>query len=243
MEALSAILLTCIRRALETEHAKLALVSTNSMRYPTSVAPFAVLKQNSSEAVEELLSLMEPGETVFLFQYELPTAHPRSSVQANVAQVLCLAFLSTTPIPFAREDVIPTLLRPDLDPQHALDMVDLIAIAFPGYYRPNTWQMGRYLGIRDSTNRLVAMGGERYCFELEGKHYREISALCTHPEHIGQGYASVLVRHLLTLHLEEGATSFLHTDQRNARALGLYEHLGFQRLHIQPIHFLTRQMD
>ena len=48
--------------------------------------------------------------------------------------------------------------------------------------------MGQYLGIFDG-DRLVAMAGER--MTLAG--FVEVSAVCTHPDYRGRGYAKQLV--------------------------------------------------
>lgn len=109
----------------------------------------------------------------------------------------------------------------------ALDpaMQELTAIAFPGYFRARTGTMGRYVGIHDG-GRLVALAGERMDFD----GLREVSAVCTHPEFTGRGLAKVLVRHVMHGMLQEGVTPMLHVGSRNARAIGLYEALGFVRL-------------
>lgn len=109
----------------------------------------------------------------------------------------------------------------------ALDpaMQELTAIAFPGYFRARTGTMGRYVGIHDG-GRLVALSGERMDFG----DLREVSAVCTHPEFTGRGLARLLVRHVMHGMLAQGVTPMLHVGSRNARAIGLYEALGFVRV-------------
>ena len=84
---------------------------------------------------------------------------------------------------------------------------------------------GRYLGIHDD-GTLVALSGERMDFG----DLREASAVCTHPYYTGRNTAPVLVRHVMQGMLEEGVTPMLHVGSRNARAIGLYEALGFVRV-------------
>ena len=67
------------------------------------------------------------------------------------------------------------------------------------------------------------MAGERLA--LPG--IREISAVCTHPDHRGRGYAARLIRHVQGEHLAAGLKSFLHVSDYNANAIALYERLGF----------------
>jgi ribosomal protein S18 acetylase RimI-like enzyme len=106
----------------------------------------------------------------------------------------------------------------------ALDpaMQALTAVAFPGYFRARTGTMGRYAGIHEAGS-LVALAGERMDFgEL-----REVSAVCTHPDHTGRGHARKLVRHIMHGMQQEGVTPMLHVGAQNARAIALYEALGF----------------
>jgi hypothetical protein len=40
-------------------------------------------------------------------------------------------------------------------------MVALTTLAFPGFFRSRTCEMGSYYGVRSSSGELIAMGGER----------------------------------------------------------------------------------
>jgi predicted GNAT family acetyltransferase len=67
------------------------------------------------------------------------------------------------------------------------------------------------------------MAGER----LKVRGYTEVSAVCTHPDHTGNGYARVLMGEIMGGIRERGEIPFLHVRQDNARAVALYERLGF----------------
>jgi predicted GNAT family acetyltransferase len=101
-------------------------------------------------------------------------------------------------------------------------MLALAALTQPGPFLPETYRMGRYYGIRSSDGRLAAMAGER----LRSDGFTELSAVCTHPEFQGRGYARALVSALASQALSEGAVPFLHVKTENG-AKALYEKLGF----------------
>jgi predicted GNAT family acetyltransferase len=104
------------------------------------------------------------------------------------------------------------------------EMIALTALTKPGPFNNRTHELGTYLGIR-CNGRLVAMAGER----LKVPGYTEVSAVCTHPEHVGRGYARVLMTEVMRSICERGEKSFLHVREDNVGAIGLYEKLGFRR--------------
>jgi ribosomal protein S18 acetylase RimI-like enzyme len=105
----------------------------------------------------------------------------------------------------------------------APEMLELIEIAFPGFFRERTCMMGPYCGIREN-GKLIAMAGDR----LVTDKLREVSGVCTHPNHTGKGLATQLILHKLREHRERGCGSFLHAAASNSRAISIYERLGFQ---------------
>ena len=104
------------------------------------------------------------------------------------------------------------------------DMVELTALTKPGPFGTRTHELGYYVGIRDQ-GRLVAMAGER----LKVPGYTEVSAVCTHPDHLGKGYAGTLMLEVMRGIRERGETPFLHVRSDNARAIAIYERLGFHK--------------
>ena len=68
------------------------------------------------------------------------------------------------------------------------------------------------------------MAGER--FHLDG--WTEISAVCTKPDHRGQGLASRLMGALIAGIQRRSERSFLHVLSTNTSAIRLYEALGFR---------------
>jgi predicted GNAT family acetyltransferase len=122
-----------------------------------------------------------------------------------------------------------------LSAPHVADMLALTALVFPGFFRGRTIAMGRYIGIYHGA-QLAAMAGER--MRLDG--YTEISAVCTHPDFVGRGYAQRLVSLLSNACFERGDTPFLHVYRHNTRAMSVYERLGYAVRTDVPLCSVTR---
>ena len=118
-------------------------------------------------------------------------------------------------------------------------MVDLITLAYPGYFRAETCRMGRYFGVRNAAGQLVAMGGERLCLDP----WHEISGVCTHPEYTRQGFGTAILRQLLALHRDAGLRSWLWVTETNRKAIDLYLRLGFEVIHRTEHGRITRVAD
>lgn len=161
-----------IWQALHTRHSHFALTNSAAIRYPADVAPFAALAEPTPAALDQLASLLTHNESVWLFNENLP-ATP------------ALRFLESLPClrPFLPATVVPPPdPHPEIVPLTEADapaMVALTDLAFPGFFRPRTCEMGSYFGIHHHGD-LIAMCGERLM--LPG--YAEISGLCTHPAHL-----------------------------------------------------------
>jgi ribosomal protein S18 acetylase RimI-like enzyme len=132
-------------------------------------------------------------------------------------------------IPAAGRDVLP------LTAAHAQEMVALTSVAFPGFFRPATHRMGSFFGVRVG-GELVAMGGERLLLP----RHPEMSAICTHPDHRGEGLATDVICHLAKHHRRAALISWLHVGAPNRRAIELYTGLGFERVRSLMLHRITR---
>jgi len=71
---------------------------------------------------------------------------------------------------------------------------------------------------------LVAMAGER----MKVPGHTEVSAVCTHPDYTGRGYARSLMLEIMQRIRGRGETPFLHVRGDNVRAIELYRKLGFR---------------
>lgn len=106
---------------------------------------------------------------------------------------------------------------------HMDALMALVKIVFPEYFKKKTALLGRYFGIFKN-NLLVAITGER--MQMQG--FTEVSGVVTHPDHVGNGYASQLVAHTVNKIIEAGKIPFLHVAENNATAIRLYQKQGFE---------------
>ena len=162
---------------------------------------------------DDLGALLTPGEAVFVVGVapDLPAAWSPESV-GSVLQMRANGPIDT-----------PDDAMSELGAAEAGDMLALTAIAYPFFFRERTRELGRYLGIRVD-GRLVAMAGERMAFPCA----QEISAICTHPDFLGRGYAARLTRHVAAAIQARGEIACLHVSANNRRAIDLYLRLGFE---------------
>ena len=122
-----------------------------------------------------------------------------------------------------------------LSAAHIEQMVQLAYLTKPGPFGYRTIEFGSYFGIFDK-EKLVAMTGQR----LHVQNCTEISAVCTHPDYLGRGYAYTLLQHQLQIILQLNQQPYLHVREDNARAITLYERLGFKVSRPMNFYFMKR---
>jgi predicted GNAT family acetyltransferase len=201
--------------ALRTRHRHLAVSAGDAVRYPLEVAPFAAVATPSTVALQQLHSLLAPGESLWIIGEHYPQVPGICFEQTLECLQMVLPEEITPPN--------PAIEMVSLSDANATEMVALTTLAFPGFFRKRTCEMGSYYGVR-SGGELIAMGGERLA--LEG--YSEISGVCTHPAHRGKGLAASLIWRLAQDHRRDGIVSFLHVAEENRRAIALYLRMGFK---------------
>lgn len=201
-----------IWHALHSAQAHLALGSGVARCFPSDVAPFCAVAEDGTPLQARDL---EPLREDVYFLGAIPTVPP-SWRMTELSSVLQMAYEGG---PVAAPDGTGVTRLAADDPA----MQELTALAFPGYFRARTGILGTYLGIHDA-GRLVTMSGER----MDLGDWREISAVCTHPDWRGRGHAKLLAQHLIHGMQREGVRPFLHVGSANTRARALYESLGFR---------------
>lgn len=212
--------------SLQTRHHALARGDDSVRRYPSDVAPFLAVPHDDMDVGAALGALVPDGDAAYLLGPvpRVPDGFRLHAYDA-LAQMVCDAALPQPDGP----PIVP------LDATHRDDVLALTALVYPHYFRPRTMEMGRYVGIYRQ-GRLAAMAGER----LGSDTHQEISAICTHPDFTGLGYARQLLAFLTNATLERGRTPFLHVSHENVRAKQLYERMGY-RLHQNIAFFALRR--
>jgi predicted GNAT family acetyltransferase len=205
-----------IWHALLSAHASFAEGDSLAKRYPIEVSPLAAVREQSPQAYHSLGELLGEQDIAVLF-LDAPPRPPegwRLVHGLQMEQMVC-----TTP-----PEVIPRgyAIEP-LKPDDVPEMRALAELTEPGPFRQRTIEFGGYMGIRDG-GRLVAMAGQR--LSLTG--FTEVSAVCTHPEYRGRGYANALVAAVACAIFARGETPFLGVRQDNTGAIRVYEKLGFK---------------
>jgi len=200
---------------LSTCHVSFAEGDEFAKRFPPQVTSLAAIRDFSAPSFDSLTKLVAPGETAIFFWDLLPELPAGWTVMREVplAQMVWSGSLDSR-----EENQIVQLSIADAD-----EMLSLTELTKPGPFGKRTSELGTYLGIRDN-GRLVAMAGER--LRLPG--FTEVSAVCTHPEFQGHGFARLLISAVIRRITERGDVPFLHVAQVNTRAIRVYEELGFE---------------
>ena len=120
--------------------------------------------------------------------------------------------------------------------EHTDAMVALAHLTKPGPFDKNTRLFGNYHGFF-AGDQLIAMTGQR----LHPQPYTEVSAVCTHPDHLGKKYAHALVVHQTKYILADDQIPFLHVRADNARAISVYERIGYRFERPMNFYFMKRR--
>lgn len=198
--------------------AHLAVVAGDAVRIDPAYGPFAAARDDGGEAQAALASAVKA------FAGEVWLVEPGEQVPPP-----CIRVIRTAPLVQMIADN-PAPMRPGDDEAVALGETDaeqMTALALatqPGPWGAKTRLYGDFYGFKRD-GQLLAMAGQRM---LPAPGFDEVSAVCTWPAYQGQGLAARLIRRVMAGMTARGATPFLHSYAGNARAIGLYESLGFR---------------
>ena len=203
-----------IWHSLTGHHAPLAIGDPRAVRFRPDINALGEAADDTPEALAALVALILPGETLGRFSVGRAALLPGTVVEQE--RVL-LQMVATRLHRTARALDIVALGDAD-----ASEMLALATLTAPGPFYAATHLQGGYVGVRRE-GRLVAMAGER--LKLPG--FSEISAVCTHPDFRGQGFARALMEAVMARLLSRGEGVILHTFPDNP-AVALYRALGFE---------------
>ncbi len=208
-----------IWNALSTRQLQFAEGDNLARRFQADIGPLAGLLEQSVEAYHLLGRLFKPGEPAVLFLEEEPRLPEGWNLlkQDSLIQMICPSSPQDSAFGKASDVQWEPLGVADVPA-----MLELTALTEPGPFRQRTFELGGFVGVRQG-NRLAAMAGQR----VAPPGFTEVSAVCTHPEFRGRGYAQLLVAAVARTIHEHGETPFLTSYTHNTNAIRVYEAVGF----------------
>jgi len=183
--------------------------------FSKDVSPFAGFKGSTAAGLDQLYNMVPSQRTLAVFTPEEISISNQWNL-INHMNVLQMVYHHPAPNDVTDEELIP------LEEQHIPAMLDLTKLTNPGPFLQRTIEFGHYEGVFKG-NELVAMSGQR----LNPCPYAEISAVCTHPDHLGNGYASQLLKSQIRQIIAKSEIPFLHVRKDNTTAIKVYERIGF----------------
>lgn len=207
--------------ALSGRQAEFAIKGDNVLRYRPDVFMMAGIPDDTEVSIKNLSRLVPTDHVIAIIGLKIDPDNPdwQELGGFNVLQMI------TYEVP-----EYPKAEYEELSDDDVPEMMKLVELTKPGPFAPRTIELGKYIGIKQN-NKLIAMAGER--IKIDG--YTEVSAICTHPNHRGNGYAKALTGLLTEEIMGRGEKVFLHVMSHNVPALKLYERLGFATRKEMPI--------
>jgi GNAT superfamily N-acetyltransferase len=199
--------------SLTENHQEFAIDYGNTKFYHPDYGPFGGFKnlENTAIAIREYSALIDN----FFVVGEKPAIDGSVKI---AKELICLQMILNEKIELPIDTEIVKLTK-----DHNEILRNLVNLVQPGYFKNKTLLLGDYYGIFKN-NQLIAITGER----MKMKAFTEVSAIITHPDHTGKGYAKQLITHVVNAIFDQGKIPFLHVAEHNIGAIALYEKLGFK---------------
>jgi ribosomal protein S18 acetylase RimI-like enzyme len=196
--------------------------------FDEQASPFAAFPTGYKKGFGELYDLLPAGRAII---YASPDeiGEPKGWQLKVAMKGLQFVYAGKNNIDEDEVKLVP------LSTEHVAEMVQLATLTKPGPFNTRTIEFGHYHGIFEN-DRLAAMTGQR----LHVDDHTEISAVCTHPDFLGKGYAAALMRHQAKFILSQNQIPYLHVRADNGRAIALYERLGFKENRVMNFYFMKR---
>ena len=201
----------------------------NVKYFDEQVSPFAGFDHDYEKGFSDLYDIFPTGRKI-LYAAPFPIIQPAGWQLQHEIKGLQFVYEPDSDIKNEFSTIVP------LGENHIDQMVQLAKLTKPGPFGTGTINFGSYYGIFDN-DKLVAMTGQR----LHIQNFTEISAVCTHPDYTGKGYANSLLQHQLHIILQQNQKPFLHVREDNGRAIELYQRLGFKISESMNFYFMRRQ--
>lgn len=213
--------------ALTGRQSMFAAGDARALRYRPEINLLAAAADDTPEALAALAALVPPGGRIATVESAETLVPPGLAV---IKQAMLAQMVAERPAPPEPVDYL------DLGDADAPEMLALATLTEPGPFVEATHRLGDFIGIRID-GQLVAMSGER----MRAPGLTEVSAVCTHPDWRGRGFAGKLMRVVMARIAARGETPFLHSYATNEGAIALYEKLGFRTRREVIATFMERQ--
>jgi len=208
-----------IWNALTTGNNDIAIINGNVGCFLPDIAPFAGMKDLNDTNLKKLYGFIPANRSVAISSLAKMN-HDKSRWKLiqpmDVTQMVYEHTMNT----FTTKN--SPLIVP-LSEEHVPQMMELTALTRPGPFLQQTIRFKNYFGIFIE-GRLAAMTGQR----MHPRPYMEVSAVCTHPDFRGMGYAKALMLYVMKIILDNSFTPFLHVLSNNSNAIELYKTIGFR---------------
>src|SRR5688572_27301600 len=216
---MSHVLDNMIWNALTTGNNDIAIINGDVGYYLPDIAPFAGMKDFNDPNLKKLYELIPANRSVAISSLDKMN-HDESRWKLiqpmEVTQMVYEHSVNT----FTTKN--SPLIVP-LSEEHVPKMIELTSLTRPGPFLQQTIRFKNYFGIFIE-DRLAAITGQR----MHPTPYMEVSAVCTHPDFRGMGYAKALMLHVMKIILDNSFIPFLHVLSNNSNAIELYKTIGFR---------------
>ena len=208
-----------IWNAITTGNNDIAVINGDVGCYLPDIAPFAGMKVFNDANLKKLYEFIPANRSVAissLYKMNHDESKWKLLQPMDITQMVYEHSVNT----FTTKNsplVVP------LSDEHIPQMIELTSLTRPGPFLQQTIRFKNYFGIFIE-GRLAAMTGQR----MHPRPYMEVSAVCTHPDFRGIGYAKALMLHVMKIILDNSFTPFLHVLSNNINAIELYKTIGFR---------------
>lgn len=200
--------------ALTTRQSALGTGGDRARRFDPAMVPFAGMIDEGDASQQALAELVHVGETVLVVQAVEPPV-PRGFVMKDKAAVVQM-------VAMGRREAIADARVARLGEADAAEMLELATLTRPGPFTLRAQDLGGFWGVKVG-GQLAAMAGLR----LRVPGFYELSGVCTHPNHRGEGLGRLMSLFVAGHIAAGGDLPFLHAYATNTAAIRLYESIGF----------------